>query len=175
MCLIVDQVCMICILVYMIEMINKMNCIFWQILQEIGFELDLVMFVEKMEMLEDKICKIMKIVKELILMEMLIGDDDDFYFGDFIEDINMVVLVDVVLYVSMCDVVKDVFDLLMLCEVKVLWMCFGIEMSIDYMFEEVGKQFDVMCEWICQIEVKVLCKLCYLSCFDKLKLFFEGN
>ncbi|MBD4919647.1 hypothetical protein GUF71_16300, partial [Xanthomonas citri pv. citri] len=42
-----------------------------------------------MDMLEDKICKVMKIVKELILMEILIGDDEDFYLGDFIEDINV--------------------------------------------------------------------------------------
>lgn len=31
-----------------------------------------------------------------------------------------------------------VFVLFILCEECVLWMCFGIGMNIDYMFEEVG-------------------------------------
>lgn len=42
--------------------------------------------LECMLMFEDKICKVFKIVKELILMEIFIGDDEDLYFGDFIED-----------------------------------------------------------------------------------------
>lgn len=49
-----------------------------------GREVILEEFVECMNMFEDKICKVLKIVKELILMEMLIGDDDDLYLGDFI-------------------------------------------------------------------------------------------
>lgn len=161
-CLIVDQVCIICILVYMIEMINKFNCIFCQMFQEMGCEFILEEFGECMDMFEDKICKVLKIVKELIFMEILIGDDEDLYLGDFIEDFIMQLLIEMVISESFKEFICEVFVGFIVWEVKVLCMCFGIDMNIDYIFEEVGKQFDVICEWICQIEVKVLCKLCYL-------------
>lgn len=40
---------------------------------------------------------------------------------------------------SLCIVINEVLEGLILREVKVLCMCFGIDMNIDYMFEEVGK------------------------------------
>lgn len=124
-------------------------------------------------MLEDKICKVLKIVKEFIFMEILIGDDEDLYLGDFIEDIIFELLLDFVIVISFKVVICDVLVGLIFCEVKVLCMCFGIDMNIDYILEEVGKQFDVICECICQIEVKVLCKLCYLSCLEVLCSFLD--
>ena len=41
-----------------------------------------------MEMVEEKVRKIMKIAKEPISMETPIGDDEDSHLGDFIEDLN---------------------------------------------------------------------------------------
>ena len=40
-----------------------------------------------MEMLEDKVRKVLKIAKEPISMETPIGDDEDSHLGDFIEDV----------------------------------------------------------------------------------------
>lgn len=173
MCLIVDQVCMICILVYMIEMINKLVCIGCQMLYEIGCEFMFEELVEKLQMLLEKVCKVMKIVKELILLEILIGDEEDSQFGDFIEDKNVVLFLDSVIQENFKEIMMWVLVSLILCEECVLWMWFGIGMNIDYMFEEVGQQFSVICECICQIEVKVLCKLKYLLWLCKLWLFFD--
>ena len=172
---IADQARTIRIPVHMIETINKMNRISRQILQETGNEPDPATLAEKMEMLEDKIRKIMKIAKEPISMETPIGDDDDSHLGDFIEDTNTLAPAEAALHGSMRDVVKDVLDSLTPREAKVLRMRFGIEMSTDHTLEEVGKQFDVTRERIRQIEAKALRKLRHPSRSDKLKSFLEGN
>lgn len=104
-----------------------------------GCESTLEELVECMLMLEDKICKVLKIVKELISMETSIGDDEDLYLGDFIEDIIFELSLDFAIIESLCAVMYDVLVGLIVCEVKVLCMCFGIDMNIDYMLEEVGK------------------------------------
>lgn len=73
-----------------------------------------------MDMLEDKIRKVLKIVKELILMEILIGDDEDFYLGDFIEDKNVEVFEEVAFGLGLIGVISDILDSFIEWEVKVI-------------------------------------------------------
>ena len=156
------------------ETINKMNRISRQILQETGKEPDPHVLAEKMEMVEEKVRKIMKIAKEPISMETPIGDDEDSHLGDFIEDLNTLLPMEIALQDSMKDVVKEVLDSLTPREAKVLRMRFGVEMSTDHTLEEVGKQFDVTRERIRQIEAKALRKLRHPSRSDKLKSFLDS-
>ena len=158
----------------MIETINKMNRISRQILQETGKEPDPNVLAEKMEMVEEKVRKIMKIAKEPISMETPIGDDEDSHLGDFIEDLNTLLPMEIALQDSMKDVVKEVLDSLTPREAKVLRMRFGVEMATDHTLEEVGKQFDVTRERIRQIEAKALRKLRHPSRSDKLKSFLDS-
>jgi len=172
---IADQARTIRIPVHMIETINKMNRISRQILQETGIEPDPATLAVKMEMPEDKIRKILKISKEPISMETPIGDDDDSHLGDFIEDGNTLAPAEAAMYESLRDVTKDILDTLTPREAKVLRMRFGIEMSTDHTLEEVGKQFDVTCERIRQIEAKALRKLRHPSRSERLKSFLEDG
>jgi len=171
---IADQARTIRIPVHMIETINKMNRISRQLLQETGKEPEPQVLAEKMEMAEDKVRKIMKIAKEPISMETPIGDDDDSHLGDFIEDLNTLLPMEIALQDSMRDVVKEVLDSLTPREAKVLRMRFGVEMTTDHTLEEVGKQFDVTRERIRQIEAKALRKLRHPSRSDKLKSFLDS-
>ena len=136
----------------MIETINKMNRLSRQHLQEFGFEPDASVLAEKMEIPEDKVCKIMKIAKEPISMETPIGDDDDSHLGDFIEDSANTAPLEAAMQAGLSDVVKDILDSLTPREANVLRMRFGIEMSTDHTLEEVGKQFDVTRERITRPE-----------------------
>jgi RNA polymerase primary sigma factor len=171
---IADQARTIRIPVHMIETINKMNRISRQILQETGKEPEPQVLAEKMEMVEEKVRKIMKIAKEPISMETPIGDDEDSHLGDFIEDLNTLLPMEIALQDSMRDVVKEVLDSLTPREAKVLRMRFGVEMATDHTLEEVGKQFDVTRERIRQIEAKALRKLRHPSRSDKLKSFLDS-
>ena len=170
---IADQARTIRIPVHMIETINKMNRISRQIFQETGSEPDPETLAEMMEMPEDKIRNIMKIVREPISMETPVDEDDDSHLGDFIEDNVTLSPADAAVHASMRNVVKDVLDSLKPREAKVLRMRFGVEMSTDHTLEEIGKQFDVTRERIRQIEEKALRKLRHPSRSDKLKLHLE--
>jgi len=171
---IADQARTIRIPVHMIETINKMNRISRQHLQEFGFEPDASILAEKMEIPEDKIRKIMKIAKEPISMETPIGDDDESRLGDFIEDNTHTAPMDASLQAGLRDAVENILDSLTPREAKVLRMRFGIDLSIDYTLEEVGKHFDVTWELIRQIEAKALRKLKHPSRSDNLRTFFAS-
>ena len=116
----------------------------------------------------------MKISKHPISLDRPIGDSDDSYFGDFIEDTNNTAPIEAAMQAGLRDVVKDILDSLTPREAKVLRMRFGIEMSTDHTLEEVGKQFDVTRERIRQIEAKALRKLRHPSRSKRLKAFVEN-
>lgn len=171
---IADQARTIRIPVHMIETINKMNRIQRQILQETGLEAMPDELSNRMEMPEEKIRKILKIAKEPISMETPIGDDEDSFLGNFIEDTVTLAPVDAAVYAGLREATKEVLDTLTPREAKVLRMRFGIEMNTDHTLEEVGKQFDVTRERIRQIEAKALRKLRHPTRSERLKSFLDS-
>ena len=172
---IADQAKTIRIPVHMIETINKLNRVSRQVLQEKGREALIDELVEKMELSEEKVRKVLKIAKEPISMEMPIGDDEDSHLGDFIEDKNIKAPIDIATSSGLKTATKEVLESLTDREAKVLQMRFGIGMNTDHTLEEVGKQFDVTRERIRQIEAKALRKLRHPSRSDHLRSFLDGT
>ena len=170
---IADQARTIRIPVHMIETINKLNRISRQMLQEMGREATPEELAERMGMPEDKIRKVLKIAKEPISMEPPIGDDDDSYLGDFIEDSTLELPLDSATAQSLKAATHEVLEGLTPREAKVLRMRFGIDMNTDHTLEEVGKQFDVTRERIRQIEAKALRKLRHPSRSETLRSFLD--
>lgn len=170
---IADQARTIRIPVHMIETINKLNRISRQMLQEMGREPLPEELAERMQMPEDKIRKVLKIVKEPISMETPIGDDEDSHLGDFIEDTTLELPLDSATATSLKAATRDVLAGLTPREAKVLRMRFGIDMNTDHTLEEVGKQFDVTRERIRQIEAKALRKLRHPSRSEVLRSFLD--
>jgi RNA polymerase primary sigma factor len=160
----------------MIESINKMNRISRQIVQETGQEPEPALLAEKMELPEDKIRMILKISKVPISIETPIGDEDDVYLGDFIEDASTVAPIDAAINTSLRDLCRGVLDdTLMPREAKVLRVRFGIGMNTDQPLEEVSQQLDVTRERVRQIEAKALRKLRHPSRSEKLRSFVEDE
>lgn len=170
---IADQARTIRIPVHMIETINKLNRISRQILQETGQEPNPEDLAQEMGMNEEKIRKVLKIAKEPISMATPIGDDEDSYLGDFIEDTNMESPVDAATMEGLRESTRQILETLTAREAKVLRMRFGIDMNTDHTLEEVGKQFDVTRERIRQIEAKALRKLRHPSRSEQLRSFLE--
>ncbi len=170
---IADQARTIRIPVHMIETINKLNRISRQIVQEMGREPTPEELAKRMEMPEEKIRKVLKIAKEPISMETPIGDDEDSHLGDFIEDQNTLMPVDLATFEGLCRTTREVLAGLTPRETKVLQMRFGIDMNTDHTLEEVGKQFDVTRERIRQIEAKALRKLRHPSRSEQLRTFLD--
>ena len=171
---IADQARTIRIPVHMIETINKLNRISRQMLQENGREPTPEELSEKMDMPEDKIRKVLKIAKEPVSLETPIGDDDDSFLGDFIEDKNAVIPEDAVMQLNLRETTTKILSTLTPREERVLRMRFGIGMSSDHTLEEVGQQFSVTRERIRQIEAKALRKLKHPIRSKKLKSFMDS-
>ncbi len=91
---IADQARTIRIPVHMIETINKIVRTSRQMLHEIGREPTPEELAEKLAMPLEKVRKVLKIAKEPISLETPIGDEEDSYLGDFIEDKNAVLPID---------------------------------------------------------------------------------
>ena len=170
---IADQARTIRIPVHMIETINKLNRISRQILQDKGRDPTPEELSEQMQLPEEKVRKVLKIAKEPISMETPIGDDEESYLGDFIEDTNSEQPTDFAAKDSLKVATDDILSGLTPREAKVLRMRFGIDMNTDHTLEEVGRQFDVTRERIRQIEAKALRKLRHPSRSEILKGFLD--
>jgi len=171
---IADQARTIRIPVHMIETINKIVRTSRQMLHEIGREPTPEELSEKLAMPLEKVRKVLKIAKEPISLETPIGDEEDSYLGDFIEDKNAVLPIDAAIQSNLRETTTRVLASLTPREERVLRMRFGIGMNTDHTLEEVGQQFSVTRERIRQIEAKALRKLKHPSRSRKLRSFLDN-
>ena len=171
---IADQARTIRIPVHMIETINKLVRTSRQLLHEIGREPTPEELSEKLKMPLDKVRKVLKIAKEPISLETPIGDEEDSYLGDFIEDKNALQPLDTAIQSNLSESTTKILASLTPREERVLRMRFGIGMNTDHTLEEVGLQFSVTRERIRQIEAKALRKLKHPSRSKQLKSFLES-
>ena len=172
---IADQARTIRIPVHMIETINKLVRTSRQILHEIGREPTPEELSEKLQMPLDKVRKVLKIAKEPISLETPVGDEEDSYLGDFIEDKNTVIPGEAAENSNLRETTTRVLSSLTPREERVLRMRFGIGVNSDHTLEEVGQQFTVTRERIRQIEAKALRKLKHPSRSKQLKSFLDKS
>jgi RNA polymerase primary sigma factor len=171
---IADQARTIRIPVHMIETINKLIRTSRYLVQEVGREPTPEEIAERMDFSLDKVRKVLKIAKEPISLDTPIGEEEDSYLGDFIEDKKVVSPSEAVVHLNLSEQTRKVLATLTPREEKVLKMRFGIDEKADHTLEEVGQNFDVTRERIRQIEAKALRKLRHPSRSKKLRSFVEG-
>jgi RNA polymerase primary sigma factor len=170
---IADQSRTIRVPVHMVETLSKINKITRTYVQEMGREPTYGELAKELNLDEKKIKNIIKISKEPVSLETPVGDSDDTYLKDFIEDENEYSPVDAVINEDLKEKVREVLKTLTPREEKVLKMRFGIDVASEHTLEEVGKDFSVTRERIRQIEVKALRKLRHPSRSKRLMTFFE--
>jgi len=171
---IADQARTIRIPVHMIETINKLIRTSRYLVQEIGREPTPEEIAERMDFSLNKVRKVLKIAKEPISLDTPIGEEEDSYLGDFIEDKKVVSPSEAVVHLNLSEQTRKVLATLTPREEKVLKMRFGIDEKADHTLEEVGQNFDVTRERIRQIEAKALRKLRHPSRSKKLRSFVDG-
>jgi RNA polymerase primary sigma factor len=171
---IADQARTIRIPVHMIETINKLIRTSRLLIQQLGREPTPEEIAQKMELPVDKVRKVLKIAKEPISLETPIGEEEDSYLGDFIEDKKIINPAEAVMNINLSEQTRKVLSTLTPREEKVLRMRFGIGEKSDHTLEEVGQDFFVTRERIRQIEAKALRKLRHPSRAKLLKAFVDG-
>ncbi len=172
---IADQSRTIRVPVHMVETLSKINKITRSYVQEMGREPTYTELSKELNLDEKKIKNIIKISKEPVSLETPVGDSDDTYLKDFIEDENEYTPVDAVVNDDLKERVREILKTLTPREEKVLKMRFGIDVASEHTLEEVGKDFSVTRERIRQIEVKALRKLRHPSRSKKLMNFFDKS
>ncbi|MEW6057986.1 MAG: RNA polymerase sigma factor RpoD [Bdellovibrionota bacterium] len=172
---IADQARTIRIPVHMIETINKLIRTSRQLVQGLGREPTPEEIAAKMELPVEKVRKVLKIAKEPISLETPIGEEEDSYLGDFIEDKKIISPAEAVMSINLSEQTRKVLATLTPREEKVLRMRFGIGEKSDHTLEEVGQDFFVTRERIRQIEAKALRKLRHPSRAKLLKAFVDGS
>lgn len=170
---IADQSRTIRIPVHMAETLHKINKIKRTFVQEHGREPTHAELSKELNMDEKKIKNIIKISKEPISLETPVGDSEDAFIKDFIENENEFSPADTVASNDLKERVREVLKTLTPREEKVIKMRFGIDVASEHTLEEVGKDFGVTRERVRQIEVKALRKLRHPSRSKKLQTFFE--
>lgn len=172
---IADQARTIRIPVHMIETINKLLRVQKKLVQELGREPTPEEAAEEMDMPVERVRAVYKMAQQPISLQAPVGDGDDAYFGDFIEDKTADNPSEMTAYSILRDRLKIVLSTLTEREQAVLDYRFGLTDGYSRTLEEVGKKFDVTRERIRQIEAKALRKLRHPTRLKKLEGFLESR
>ncbi|MFR3811716.1 MAG: RNA polymerase sigma factor RpoD [Ruminococcus callidus] len=170
---IADQARTIRIPVHMVETITKVKKVSSQLLHETGHDPSAEEIADKLEMPAERVREIMRIAQDPVSLETPIGEEEDSHLGDFIPDDDAPAPADAASLMLLKEQLNEVLSTLTDREAKVLRLRFGLEDGRSRTLEEVGKEFDVTRERICQIEAKALRKLRHLSRSKKVKDFLD--
>jgi RNA polymerase primary sigma factor len=156
---IADQARTIRIPVHMKEMISKLGKISRKFRQEEGREPTIEEYSEKLKLPGDKIKAVLKIMQDPISLTTPIGEDEDSYLEDFIEDKNQATPAKKSADSIRINGINEILNTLTPKEAEIIKLRFGIGSGYPRTLEEVGKIFNVTRERVRQIEVKAIKKL----------------
>ncbi|MEE2886745.1 MAG: RNA polymerase sigma factor RpoD [Planctomycetota bacterium] len=172
---IADQARTIRIPVHMIETMSKLRNVTKKLIQAKGREPSIEEVAEAAEVSVEEAKRVMKISKHPISLDRPIGESDDSYFGDFIEDDGVESPVLAASREMLRDRIGNVLDTLTFREREIIKLRYGIGDGYTYTLEEVGRIFRVTRERVRQIEAKAVRKLQHPVRARKLSGFLDAN
>ncbi len=156
---IADQARTIRIPVHMKELISKLTKVTRRYRQECGREPSLEEYTRSLHISMDKVKNVLKIMQEPVSLSTPIGEDEDSYLEDFIEDKTMVAPSNTASSFLRKTEIEKVLSSLTDREAKIIKLRFGIDSGYPRTLEEVGRLFRVTRERVRQIEAKAVRKL----------------
>lgn len=172
---IADQSRTIRIPVHMIETMSKLRSISKRLLHELGREPTLEEMAEAAGCSIEDAKRVMKISKQPVSLDRPIGDGDDTYFGDFIEDDSIDSPVQTATNEMLRGKIDDILKTLTYREREIIKLRYGLGDGYTYTLEEVGRIFKVTRERVRQIEAKAVKKLQHPVRSRLLEGFLEGG
>lgn len=113
----------------------------------------------RLERASARVRRIQRLSQEPLSLNTPVGNEENSYLGDFIEDDSMPGPVDSASRRLLKEHMTEILEGLNERERKVLIMRFGLEDGVTRTLEDVGKEFEVTRERVRQIEAKALRKL----------------
>ncbi|MHC4451709.1 MAG: RNA polymerase sigma factor RpoD [Planctomycetota bacterium] len=171
---IADQARTIRIPVHMIETMSKLRNVTKRLIQKKGREPTIEEIAAATDISVEEAKRVLKISKHPISLDRPIGESDDSYFGDFIEDEQAESPVTAASHEMLKDKIEGVLQTLTFREREIIKLRYGIGDGYTYTLEEVGRIFKVTRERVRQIEAKAVRKLQHPVRARKLEGFLEG-
>lgn len=171
---IADQARTIRIPVHMIETMSKLRNVSKQLLQELGREPTMEETAQAAGYTLEETKRVMKISRQPISLDRPVGESEDSYFGDFIEDHSVESPVSAATNEMLKDKIEGVLKTLTYREREIIKLRYGLGDGYTYTLEEVGRIFKVTRERVRQIEAKAVRKLQHPVRSRQLEGFLDG-
>ena len=172
---IADQARTIRIPVHMIETMSKLRNVSKRLLQQLGREPTIEETAKEAGITIDETRRVMKISKHPISLDRPVGESEDSYFGDFIEDESAESPVNAATQEMLKDKIDHVLKTLTYREREIIKLRYGLGDGYTYTLEEVGRIFKVTRERVRQIEAKAVRKLQHPVRSRQLEGFLEST
>jgi len=160
--------------VHMIETMSRLRNISKELLQELGREPTIEEIARRAKMPLGECRRVLKISRHPISLDRPVGESEDSYFGDFIEDDSVESPVGTAGGEMLKDRVEEVLKTLTYREREIIKLRYGIGDGYTYTLEEVGKIFKVTRERVRQVEAKAIRKLQHPVRARKLEGFLDN-
>ncbi len=161
--------------VHMIETMSKLRNIAKHLLQDLGREPTIEEIAERAKMPVGEVRRVMKISRHPISLDRPVGESEDSYFGDFIEDESAENPTETAVHEMLRSRIEQVLKTLTYREREIIKLRYGIGDGYTYTLEEVGRIFKVTRERVRQVEAKALRKLQHPVRSRKLIGFLDGT
>ncbi len=161
--------------VHMIETMSKLRNISKQLMQEVGREPTIEEIAKRAKMSVSETRRVLKISRHPISLDRPVGESEDSYFGDFIEDEKADNPVESATQEMLKDKIEQVLKTLTYREREIIKLRYGIGDGYTYTLEEVGRIFKVTRERVRQVEAKAIRKLQHPVRARKLEGFLPGS
>ena len=157
----------------MIETMSRLRNISKQLVQDHGREPTLEEIAKTARMPISEVRRVMKISRHPVSLDRPVGESEDSYFGDFIEDERAESPVQTAGVEMLKDRIEEVLKTLTYREREIIKLRYGIGDGYTYTLEEVGKIFKVTRERVRQVEAKAIRKLQHPVRSRKLEGFLD--
>jgi RNA polymerase primary sigma factor len=171
---IADQARTIRIPVHMIETMSKLRNVSKKLLQEMGREPTIEETARAANISVEETRRVLKISRQPISLDRPVGESEDSYFGDFIEDDSAESPVQAATQEMLKDKIDQVLKTLTYREREIIKLRYGLGDGYTYTLEEVGRIFKVTRERVRQIEAKAVRKLQHPVRSRQLEGFLDG-
>jgi RNA polymerase primary sigma factor len=159
--------------VHVVDQTSKIRQMQKQLFQQSGAEPTVSEIAEKVGINPSEVSRILRVAKGPTSLDKPVGETEDSFFGDFVEDARSLPPADNANTDSLKHRIEQVLKSLTYREREIIKLRYGIGDGYTYTLEEVGKIFKVTRERVRQVEAKAIRKLQHPVRARKLQGFLE--
>ncbi len=161
--------------VHMIETMSRLRGLQKEMIQATGQEPTVEELAERANLTPAEVRRVVRISRQPVSLDRPVGESEDTYFGDFVEDQRQEPPSDAAMQDMLKARIEAVLKTLTYREREIIKLRYGIGDGYTYTLEEVGRIFKVTRERVRQVEAKAIRKLQHPVRARKLQGFVDGT